>query len=309
MRYCPITYDLLETNELYSAKGLRQLSSKLKTLEPLSYSAQEQRTEAINRATKLSIQGVQPKLSATLDINQQTFAFVDQNGAYILKPESDTYPELPANEAISMSLAERFNIEVPLHGLVFTKDEDLTYFIKRFDRINSNKIAMEDFAQLSCNDRDTKYNSSIEKVVKVIDEFVTFPQIEHVKLFRRILFNFVIGNEDMHLKNYSLIKRNDIWQLAPAYDFLNTTIALKNPAEESALPINGKKNKLKREDFIDYLAIEHLKLTTKIIDDVMAELNSLKPIFIDLIERSYMTSSMKEAYVRILGERYSRLFV
>lgn len=357
-RYCPITYDLLEDNALYSNKGLQQLSPKLRTLEILPYSTQEQRKEAAARATKLSIQGAQSKLSAILDLRQQTFVFVDKGGRYILKPESDTWPELPANEAISMTLAERFDIEVPVHGLVHTKDDGLTYFIKRFDRTNhslvvsreansrknntreshslashakeanfrdrdtykkntymrnelhwlSNKLAVEDFAQLSNKDRETKYSSSVEEVIKIIDDFATFPRVEYIKLLRRILFNFVIGNEDMHLKNYSLINQNNKWQLAPAYDFLNTTIALGNPKEESALPINGRKNKLRKQDFIDYLAAERLGLTVKIINSVMAELETLKPIFIELIGRSYLTSPMKEAYISLIKERYDRLF-
>ncbi|MBP9829102.1 MAG: HipA domain-containing protein [Proteobacteria bacterium] len=362
-RYCPITYDLLEDNALYSNKGLHQLSPKLRNLEILPYSTQEQRKEAAARATKLSIQGAQSKLSAILDLRQQTFVFVDKGGRYILKPESDTWPELPANEAISMTLAERFDIEVPVHGLVHTKDDGLTYFIKRFDRTNhslvvsreansrenntreshsrtsqtreassrearfrdsdtykgnayihdelywpSNKLAVEDFAQLSNKDRETKYNSSVEEVIKIIDKFSTFPRVEYIKLLRRILFNFVIGNEDMHLKNYSLINQNNKWQLAPAYDFLNTTIAIGNPSEESALPINGRKNKLTKQDFIDYLATERLGLTVKIINSVMAELEALKPIFIELIGRSYLTSPMKEAYISLVKGRYDRLF-
>ncbi len=314
IHYCPITYELIESDALYSTKGLRQLSPKLETLKPLPYSAQEQRSEAIARSTKLSIQGVQSKLSAILDLQQQTFVLVDNGGRYILKPESDSWPELPANEAISMTLAERFNIEVPIHGLVFTKDGGLTYFIKRFDRKKedihkkNDKIAVEDFAQLSDKDRETKYNSTIEKVIKIIDDFATFPRIERTKLFRRILFNFVIGNEDMHLKNYSLINQKNTWQLAPAYDFLNTSIAISNPSEESALPINGRKNKLKKEDFIDYLAIERLDLTTKIVNGILVELYDLKPTFIELIERSYLTPLMKKSYIDLLNQRYDRLF-
>jgi serine/threonine-protein kinase HipA len=306
--YCPITYELIEENALYSKSGLRQLSPKLTTLAPLAYSSQEQRNEAMLRASKLSIQGVQPKLSARLDLKQQTFVFVDIDGEYILKPESDTWPELPANEAISMTLAQQFSIDVPVHGLVFTKNDELTYFIRRFDRQKHKKIAIEDFAQLSNLNRDTKYNSSVEKVTKVIHEFCTFPNIEYISLFRRVLFNFIIGNEDMHLKNYSLINQDDIWKLAPAYDFLNTTIALQHPEEESALPINGRKNELRRQDFVDYLAINHLRLTRKVVDTVMAELEALHSVFIDLIARSYLTGHMKDAYVKVLNERYKRLY-
>lgn len=310
-RYCPITYNSLENGEFYSREGLRLLSPKLKTLRLLPYSAQEQRDEAIARSVKLSIQGVQPKLSGVLDIAQETFVLVDINGRYILKPESNLWPELPANEAISMTLAQHFKIEVPVHGLVFTKDDGLTFFIKRFDRAGRGhqKIATEDFAQLSAQSRDTKYNSSLERVIKIITEFATFPEIEFSLFFRRVLFNFIIGNEDMHLKNYSLINREGIWKLAPAYDFVNTTIAMKHPIEECALPINGRKNKLKREDFTDYLARTCLRLNTKTINEILDELYSLKPLFIDFLERSYLTGPMKESYVTLLEDRYKRLWL
>ena len=308
MRYCPITYDVILDDALYSARGLHQLSPKLSTLMPLPYSAQEQRNEAMSRASKLSIQGVQSKLSAKLDIAKQAFVFVDSGGDYILKPESDKWFELPANEAISMTLAKQFGIDVPVHGLVFTKNDEITYFIKRFDRNGNKKNPVEDFAQLSNLNRDTKYESSIEKVIKIIYDFATFPDLECVALFKRVLFNFLIGNEDMHLKNYSLICQKGAWKLAPAYDFLNTTIAMSYPIEESALSINGRKNKLRRDDFMDYLAIKRLKFNQKIIDGILAELNMLHPVFIDLIGRSYLTPLMKEAYLRVLNDRYKRLF-
>ncbi len=124
-----------------------------------------------------------------------------------------------------MTLAEIFGIEVPVHGLVYSKDKSKTYFIKRFDRIGHNqKLAVEDFSQLLGLDRETKYESSMEKVIWVVSTYCSFPKIEFVKLFKRTLFNFLVGNEDMHLKNFSLITRQDRVALSPAYDLLNSTI-------------------------------------------------------------------------------------
>src|SRR5882724_11657416 len=112
---------------------------------------------------------------------------------------------------------------------------------------------MEDFAQLSGASRDTKYESSMEKVAKVIDAYCTFPVIEQIKLFQRVLFSFLVGNEDMHLKNFSLITRKTgRVDLSPAYDFVNSTIALPNAKEEMALPIRGKRSNLTRSDIFDY---------------------------------------------------------
>lgn len=129
-----------------------------------------------------------------------------------------------------------------LNGLVYSKVNSLTYFIKRFDRIGHNKkLALEDFAQLSGEDRHTKYKSSMENVIAIIEQFCTFPKIEFVKLFKLTLFNFLVGNKDMHLKNFSLITKDRKISISPAYDLLNSTIAQKNTKEEIALPLKGKK--------------------------------------------------------------------
>src|SRR3989338_1851695 len=253
MKHCPITYAVISDQENYSQAGLRLLSPQLKTLSPLELSAVEQRQEALDRVGKMSIQGVQKKLSAQLKIKAGCFEIVDQNGHYILKPQSDNFPELPENEAITMSLAQTIGLEVPIHGLLYSKDNSMTYFIKRFDRIGHNKkLALEDFAQLSGEDRHRKYQSSMEKVIAVIERFCTFPKIEFVKLFKLTLFNFLIGNEDMHLKNFSLITRSQKITLSPVYDLLNSTIVQRNTQEEIALPLNGKKNNLNDRDFIKY---------------------------------------------------------
>ena len=149
MKRCPITYEIITDQENYSQRGLRLLSPQLKHLNPLGLSADEQRKEAIARVGKMSIQGVQTKLSAQLKIKEGCFEIVDQNGHFILKPQSEYYPELPENEAITMSLATTIGLEVPIHGLVYSKDKSMTYFIKRFDRVGHNKkLALEDFAQL-----------------------------------------------------------------------------------------------------------------------------------------------------------------
>lgn len=118
-------------------------------------------------------------------------------------------------------------------GLIYSKEHSLTYFIKRFDRKGQkDKVAIEDFAQLAGLSRDTKYNYSMEKLVKLLDDYCTFPAIEKAKLFKLVLFNYLIGNEDMHLKNYSIIIHNGKVELSPAYDLLNTSIVLKGDIEE-----------------------------------------------------------------------------
>lgn len=308
MKRCPITYEKINIQESYSKRGLYLLSPKLKNLSQLDLSADEQRQEAIDRVGKMSIQGVQKKLSANLKIKDEHFDIVDKNGHYILKPQSDIYQELPENEAITMTLAKTIGLEVPVHGLVYSKDNSMTYFIKRFDRVGHNKkLALEDFAQLSGEDRHTKYKSSMEKVIAIIEQFTTFPKIELVKLFKLTLFNFLVGNEDMHLKNFSLITRGQKISISPVYDLLNSTIAQKNTKEEIALPIKGKKNNLTKSDLLKYFAIEKLKLNQNTIDDIIQEFSQMIPEWKKLIELSFLSQQMQTKYLQLLNERCNKL--
>jgi serine/threonine-protein kinase HipA len=308
MKRCPITYEIIANQESYSQRGLRMLSSQLKNLNPIELSADDQRQAAIAHAGKMSIQGMQTKLSAQLRIKEARFEIVDQFGHYILKPQSSLYPELPENEALTMSLAELLGLEVPIHGLVYSKDNSMTYFVKRFDRYgHRKKLALEDFAQLSGEDRYTKYESSMEKVANVIAEFCTFPKIEFIKLLKLTLFNFLIGNEDMHLKNFSLITRDDKVMLSPSYDLLNTTIAIGDAKEELALPLNGKKNNLRRNDFLQYFSVERLGLNQNVIEEVMNKIREVIPEWKVLISDSFLSSSMQKKYLDLLEARRSRL--
>ena len=151
---------------------------------------------------------MQPKLSAALNVRDGVFEVVDLGGRYILKPQVERYKHLPENEDVTMRLAATVGIEIPLHGLVYSKDGSLTYFIRRYDRKGQkDKVHVEDFAQLSGASRDTKYDSSMERVADIVEKFCTFPAIEKLKLFKRTVFSFLVGNEDMHLKNFSLIVR------------------------------------------------------------------------------------------------------
>ena len=307
MSRCPITYQ--SCVGLYSAKGLKLLSRYLTDLKELPFSAQELRREAAARSDKMSIQGVQPKLSARLNIKKQRFDLVDRDGRYILKPQISEYQEVPENEDLTMRFAHMAGIEVPLHGLLYGRDQELTYFIRRFDRDNHKfKIHVEDFAQLAELSRDTKYRSSMERVAGLIDKYCTFPAVEKLKLFRLTLFCFLIGNEDMHLKNFSIICRGDVITLSPAYDLLNTTIVLPQPEEELALPLKGKTNRLNKKDLVDYWGRDRLQLTNRVIEKVLLELKQLGKPWKTLLAASFLSAEMKEKYLSVLEERVMRLF-
>ena len=305
MRRCPITYEECEDGK-YSLKGLKKLSPGLKFLKDFPLSAEDQVREAIARAAKMSIQGVQPKLSVRLNLKNEIFQVVDTGGRYIFKPQTN-YREVPENEDVTMRLAKLVGIDAPLHGLVYAKDDTMTYFIRRFDRAGRNiKIPVEDFAQLSGKDRETKYDSSMEQIISLIEQFCTFPAIEKLKLFNLTLFNYLVGNEDMHLKNFSVIRRDLKVELSPAYDLLNTTIIL-NTREEIALPLGGKKNKLKKDDFLVYFAKERLDLTQKSIEQTVSRIVKAFPGWTDLIQKSFLSDSMKTKYIDLLNERFSKL--
>ena len=301
MSRCPITYETISEGR-YSRKALHKLSPKLDELLDLPYSVEEQIHEAETRATKMSIQGVQPKLSAKLNVKGKVFEVVDTGGRFILKPQNQLYRCLPENEAITMHIASAVGIETPFHGMIYAKDGTLTYFIKRFDRQGYRKRALEDFAQLAGLSRVTKYNYSMERLVPILEQHCTFPKLEKLKLLRLTLFNYLVGNEDAHLKNFSLIRLNQKVQLSPAYDLLNTTIVMK-VTEELALPLNGKKNNLNRNLFFNYYAIDQLNLTERVIDQVDQEFRSSIDSWKSLIEKSFLTEELKQEYWEVISQR------
>jgi len=305
---CPITYEPCGDNR-YAINGIKRFSRRLKTLNDFPYSAGEQRTEAALHASKMSVQGIQPKLSVRLNLKQASFEITDKGGRYLIKPQHDTYPELPENEDLSMRLAEIVGISVPLHGLIYCKDKTFSYVIKRFDREGkSGKLATEDFAQLSGMDRDTKYNFSMEKLAPILN-MCTFPAVERVRLFRRCIFNFLIGNEDMHLKNFSLITRNNKIKLSPAYDFLSTTTAFLsigkqiNEIEEVALSIKGKKRKLTRKIWIDYFGMDRLRLNSAVIAEELTRFSNSFDRWYELIKKSFLSETTKEIYILLVEQR------
>lgn len=307
MNRCPITYEFCDG--MYSEKGLKFFSRRLTGLEELPFTVEELRREAAARSDKMSIQGVQPKLSARLNIKAQRFDLVDRGGRYILKPQIADYPEVPENEDLTMRFARMVGIEVPLHGLLYGRDRQLTYFIRRFDRVGrKDKVHVEDFAQLAGLSRETKYRSSMEKVAGLIDRYCTFPAVEKLKLFRLTLFCFLVGNEDMHLKNFSIIYRNDVITLSPAYDLINTTISLTHPEEELALPLNGKKNRLKQQDLVDYFGRNRLQLANRVVDKVLQELKQARAAWEKLLAAGFLSEEMKEKYLHVLEDRFTRLY-
>jgi serine/threonine-protein kinase HipA len=309
MNRCRITLEEIPDGIRYGRAGLKRLDARLMDIALLPYTQAQQLEEAAARADKMSVQGVQPKLSAILRIKENRFEVVDRGGRFILKACPPQWPEVPANEALTMTLADHSGIEVPVHGLVEATDGSFVYFIRRFDRVGQGeRLPLEDGAQLLGHTRDTKYDSSMEQVVGMIDRFCTFPVLEKRKLMQRVWFCFLTGNEDMHLKNWSLFSRSGRVVLSPAYDLLNTSIILKNPQEETALPIRGRKRNLNRYDLFDYLAVERCGLQPDLmrsdLEKLMHQAEAEWPIW---IQRSFLSEPKREAYLHLVRERAARL--
>jgi serine/threonine-protein kinase HipA len=302
---CLLTYEELDAREIFSLAGLKKLNGRLKYLKPFPYDRKEQTREVQRHASKISIQGIQPKLSAKLSVKNERFELVDKDGEYIIKPQVNDYPELPQNEDLTMHLAQVVGLNVPWHGLISAKDDSLLYVIKRFDRLSKKKkLPQEDFAQLLGATRSTKYQSNMEKVCEIVENYCSFPALELENIFKLTLFSFLIGNEDLHLKNFSVqTTLKGIVKLTPAYDLVNTTIALVEPQEELALELNGKKHGIKRKDLIDYFAPEHCYVQKEHAINILDSYLKQIPIFESWIKRSFLSKEMKEKYMKLILER------
>jgi serine/threonine-protein kinase HipA len=310
---CPFTYRTCGDSR-YSTQGLRRLSPRLTQLNDFPYDARTQRAQALIHAGKMSIQGVQPKLSVVLSTKEQVFQIVDQGGEYIIKPQHQDWPELPENEGITMHMAGLAGIRVPISGLVRCVDGSWSYFIKRFDRHGrGGKRPLEDFSQLAGKSRDSKYDFSMEKLPQLLADHCTFPQVESVKLYRLALFSFLVGNEDLHLKNFSLISTEETIELSPAYDLLSSTVALMSlgkplkDIEECALPLSGKKKNISRALWVDYFGRERLGLPQKVIDQELQGFANAIPLWFQALDISFLSETGRKLYRELLVDRSVRL--
>ena len=249
---------------------------------------------------KLSISGVQPKLSVKLDEKQNMLIPAAEGGEYILKPQTPAFPNIPENEQCCMDIAKELNIEVPLHCLIPLKDKSLSYVVKRFDREKSAKIHQEDFGQIL--EQTDKYKGSVEQIGRKLKEISSAPGYDVQLLFERVVLNFILGNGDAHLKNYSIAYRDkDNIRLTPAYDIVCTKLVIQGD-EDSAITIHGKKNKLLREDF-DRLG-DDFNIPIKIrYEKFENKFNVMRRI----IETSSIVREKQGQFFEIIKERISRI--
>lgn len=255
-----------------------------------------------------SLTGVQPKLSLNLNKHEGSnrLTIVGLWGDYIFKPQTTDYSQLPENEDLTMHLAECAKIRVVPHSLIRLADGSLGYITRRIDRTkDGKKIDMEDMCQLTLHPTEYKYKGAYEQIAKAITQYCDMPKLNLANYVQLLLFCFVTGNNDMHLKNLSLFRPHKSYQLSPAYDLVNTAIANPDDQEELALPLSGRKSKLQLHDFIQAAATMGVK--ENIVRRLIANMNKTLPKWKLLINESFLDKEMKEKYVQIIVSRLARL--
>lgn len=257
-----------------------------------------------------TVTGVQPKLS--MDINRggrdepDRLTIVGLWGRYILKPKSDTYPWLPEDEDLTMHLATLARIQVVPHALIRFSDGELTYITRRIDRDDDGKkYLMEDACQLSERLASDKYKSSYENVGKLIRSYSSMPQLDVVNYWEVVVFSWLTGNSDMHLKNFSLFCRiPGLYTLTPAYDLLNVHLLFDDP-EELALTLDGRKRKINRQNFVN--AMRTTGLDDKVIDNIFAKFQKLQSHWEAFIDQSFLPQELCERYKAEIAARLAVL--
>ena len=261
--------------------------------------------------SQTTLTGVQAKLS--LDINKggrnenDRFTIVGLWGRYILKPQTDRFAHLPELEDLTMHLAESAKIQVVPHSLIRFADGELCYITRRIDRTaTGDKLPMEDMCQLTERLTEHKYKGSYEQIAKAIQRFSAVPKLDMVNYWEQVVFSWITGNADMHLKNFSLYsKEQGKYVLTPAYDMLSTALVMPEDTEELALTLNGKKRKIKKTDFVT--SMQASGLDEKVINNIFAKFAKAKDRWFELIDLSFLPDEMKEAFKAIIAEKLSLL--
>ncbi len=262
--------------------------------------------EMIN--SNAAITGVQPKLSLWLEESKNNIRFtvVDGRSNYIIKPQSDLYECLPENEDLCMHMATEFGIETAAHGLVRLPSGAIAYITKRFDRIGESKLACEDLCQLTESLTEHKYRGSYEKTGKTIKQYSTQSGLDALHYFELVVFCFISGNADMHLKNFSMLeKKDEQFSLSPAYDLVSTLLVIKNETEQMSLTINGRKNKITKKDFESLASA--LQLNEKQIKNSFQFFSRKTEAALWWIENSFLPAEQKKILKETVTNRINRL--
>jgi serine/threonine-protein kinase HipA len=256
---------------------------------------------AAKMAGKMSISGVQEKVSLALSQDKRKLEVAASGGRYILKPETSRFLSVPANEHVTMLLANLVSIELPQLGLIRLKDDSMAFIVKRFDRLDDGtKLRAEDFCQLGGKPMREKYEGSAELCIRILRKYATEPLIEIQKLFRVFLFSWWTANGDMHLKNFSLSTSIDgVHRLSPAYDLVCTRLVLPDD-DKQALPVGGRDKNLTRRTWFNLA--EYCRLREPVARRLLSAQIGALDASIELINRSFLPRQSKERYEQILRE-------
>ena len=309
MSKCLYCYKELADGEVDFHKGCCKKFFGIPEAPELPYSLDELDTlaaQVIQSQTTLT--GVQAKLSLHLDRHEgsKRLTIVGLWGDYIFKPQTQSYKTLPENEDLTMHLAEIAKIKIVPHTLIRLKDGTLGYLTKRVDRsADGEKIPMEDMCQLTERQTEYKYKSSYEQIAKVIAKYSYVPLLDLTDFYEQVFFSWLVGNNDMHLKNFSLYAPKGKWGLTPAYDLLNVALVNTKDDEELALTLNARKKRIKKADFLK--AMETSGIAPKVFENMVAKYQKLLPKFNEAIDMSFLDAEDKEMYKQSIASRLARI--
>lgn len=314
MNRCLVCTETLKNNEQkYHKKCIERLFPDGKLPEFDIAMADIRKLAKVSVQSNITIPGVQRKLSLEIQrglVETSKLTIVSFKGNFILKPPSQDYEELPENEHCTMLMAEKLGIETVPFGLIQFKTGELAYLTRRIDRTEAGgKLAMEDMCQLTNRPTELKYKGSHEQIAKVILKFSENPYLDIVRYFDQVLFTFLSGNADMHLKNFSLINDPKTgWKLAPAYDMVSTRLVIdeKRDPEELAIPAGGKKRKITKNVIASFG--NNMGMNKKQISNRFENLYSSKTVVLECIQNSFLSPPLKEKYAELVQERFNRLF-
>ncbi|MBT3202208.1 MAG: HipA domain-containing protein [Phycisphaerales bacterium] len=289
----------------YDPKILRAMFGK-PIIPTIPISLSEISIEAQKLAGKLSISGVQPKLSVRLD--GENLVPVERDGEYILKPQTQDFGELPQNEYLSMTMGRCFGLNTAPCILLELSDGSLAYVVRRFDRFKKGrrieKLACEDIHQILGG--PDKYAGSHEQIAQVIQKHCRFAPLEFQRLFEMTIFNFAIGNGDAHRKNFSLLTSADgNVALSPAYDLVSSRLVIPEEDEELALTVNGKRNRLDLGDFLAFA--DYMGIASDYARGRITALLALGEAFLKMISDSTLTGPLRDRLKDILADRLDSL--
>ncbi|HOY12108.1 MAG TPA: HipA domain-containing protein [Saprospiraceae bacterium] len=308
MSRCLYCYKELDENqEDYHTKCIKAFFGT--TYAPrLPYSLSEmEKLAKIAAELSISVPGVQPKLSlswfktALEDGHQGRLTIMDAlEGQYILKPQNAEYPQMPENEHLSMKLAELFKINIVPVNMIRLASGELCFITKRIDRNPDGfKNHMIDFLQIL--ELEDKYKGTMEKLGKTIGDLSVNTMLDKLRFFESTVFNYIIGNNDMHLKNYSMFLTKTGWELSPLYDLLNVKIILPKDKEDMALLLGGKKENFTKVYFDRLGSV--LNLNDKQISSVYKRIGKWLPIALQLIDASFLSHERKSEYANLIRHR------